>query len=150
MMLKITKFKTKKHGWVTWEIMLGVILVLVLIGGMVYKFPEIRNSTNRSAAFQDMQTIRTLVISYAGFRKDGRPPATLETLATSPSISADEAVDGADHGAFLDLSKRSTSSGQILDPWGNEYEYTVNSDGSGSIISTGGGMADSSDLVVEF
>lgn len=150
MLMKIEGITKKRRGWVTWEIMLGVILVLALIGGLIYKFPEIRASTNRAAALQDMQTIRTLVISYSGFRKDGQPPATLEDLASNPSISADDAVDGADHGAFLDLSKRSSSAGLVLDPWGNAYTYTVNSDGSGKIVSTGGGTADSKELSVDF
>lgn len=150
MLMKMQGISRKRKGWVTWEIMLGVILVLALIGGLIYKFPEIRSSTNRAAALQDMQTIRTLVISYSGFRKDGQPPATLETLAENPSITADDAIDGADHGAFLDLSKRSSSSGLVLDPWGNAYEYTVKSDGSGTIVSSGGGNADSKPLQVEF
>lgn len=139
----------KRKGFSLWEFAFTLVLMAIVIAGLFFSFPELRGTTNRTATLEDMQKLKTLVVSYAGLRKDGQPPATLETLTEDPSIIAEDSIDGADHKAFLDPNKRSAG-GLIVDSWGNPYEYVVNGDRTGSITSTAGGGSDSNPIVVNF
>jgi len=118
-------------GW-----MIVVIIIASIILGAIF---ALRASAKTASTKLELGQIQAAVIQYEGIRIDGQPPATLEVLLSDPSLSAAESFDSLDHGAFLPSSNTRWASGKVTDMWGVEYEYTTNSDHTGTITSVGSG-----------
>lgn len=131
----------KLKGWSLPEITLGIVIVMLLMAGAFFGFTEYKDNANRATAKQDMRMIKSAIMTYSGLNINSLPPSDLGVLLSNPSLEASEAIDGVDHGAFLE-SKRGWGSeaSSIRDPWGNPYEYTYDAaTREGTITSTGGG-----------
>jgi len=113
-----------------------IMIIAAIVGGTIF---SLRKSAKIASTKLELGQIQSAVVQYEGVRTDGQPPATLEVLLSDPSVSASEAIDSIDHGAFLPTSNTRWSSGTVTDMWGTAYEYTVNSDNTGTITSSGSG-----------
>lgn len=132
-----------KKGFISAELTLCIIVILILMYAAFVSFPEAKNNANRATAQQDLRTFKSAIVSYAGLANDSKPPANLGQLIADPSLSAEDAIDGVDHGPFLDKKKNwTTDSSSIKDPWGDAYQYNYDATtGTGTITSNGGGKA---------
>lgn len=135
------KRNLRKKGFFSAELTICIVVALILMFVIFYAYPEYKNNANRTTAQQDLRMFKSAVISYSGLSNNSKPPSDLGQLFADPSISADEAIDGVDHGPFLDKKKGwTTDSSSIKDPWGEAYQYTYDaSTGTGSISTNGGG-----------
>lgn len=135
------KRRTIKLGGFAFQIdgMTWFILALFILAIAIAGLAQYRNSGKISSQKVELTTLRDAIYQYQSIRIDGAAPATLDQLIADPSISANQAIDGINHGAFIAPNGRWQSSGAVVDMWGAAYTYSVNADGSGSITSTGSG-----------
>jgi hypothetical protein len=119
-----------------WTIVV-LIITAVVIGGIFV----LRKSAKTASTQLELSHIQSAIMEYQGTRLDGKPPATLEVLLSDPSISSAESIDGLEHGAFLPMTNNRWSGGQVVDLWGTEYQYVVNSDNTGTVSSIGSGAS---------
>lgn len=105
----------KKKGWVLWEVMLGILLVLILAGGIMAYVPGMRETARVSRAKSEMESFVSMCNVYANLRKDSALPTSLTVLANDPMISAADSIDGIDHGPVF---KTGTA---FVSPWGTNY-----------------------------
>lgn len=136
---EITK-KKKKGAYFILEIAFFLIFVAIVTAvatGMLGNTDGAKVATTN----QELDQIRTAVLSYKTYRIDGANPA-LTDLVSSPSISKDEAIDGRQHDAFLQTNPRWTTSG-LKDMWGNDYVI----DTSANTVYSTAGSSDSSDYI---
>lgn len=133
----------KKRGFFSTELTICIVVALILMFITFLAYPEYKNNANRTTAQQDLRMLKSAVVSYAGLANDSKPPANLGQLLANPSLTADEAIDGVEHGAFLDKKKGwTTDSSSIKDPWGEAYQYTYDAaTGTGTISTNGGGKS---------
>lgn len=136
MFLRFEK-KTKRKGGILWEWIIYGLCALVLYTLYQNIGPSVMNLVRRGGAGDEAKQISQQVVAYANLRLDGKLPTNLEVLLEDAAIPASESVDGAAYGKFLSKTGR-WSDGKVVDPWGVEYEYVQNSDGTGSISSVGG------------
>lgn len=129
----------KKKGFFSIEFAIIIVVALILLAAYLYKSSSLVNSANHTSAMRDMDSLRTAILIYQTQTKTGQAPAKLDDLLTG--VTSTNAADGKDHAALIDGSKRGN---KIVDPWGNEYTYTLNTDKvSGSITCTEGGSGTS-------
>ena len=62
-----------------------------------------------------------------------------------PSIAAADSKTGTEIPRLLDINARWDANG-IVDLWGNDYDYAVNTDGTGTITCTSGAI----DMSIDF
>lgn len=99
----------KKKGWVTWEILLGVVLLLALLGLCASKGGSVIDMGKEARASGDTAALGAAISEYNV--EIGTYPATL-----------------------TDLTKKNEQYGPWMnqiakDPWGNAYVYVKNADG---------------------
>lgn len=128
--------KHKIAGFSLAELAIAISLVL----GIMY---YLLNNTSLFSASdsmnvkQDMDNLTTYIRTYSSLRKDHKCPASLDELLED--IPAAESSTGRDESAVIDSGQRD----EIVDPWGNEYTYTLDTgERSGSITSTLGGTGE--------
>jgi len=114
---------------------------MILMTLLLVAYAEYKANANRVSAQQDLRMFKSGVISYSGLAIDSQPPTNLGQLVSNPSLSASNAIDGVDHGPFVDVKNGwTTDSSSIKDPWGNAYIYNYStSSGTGTISTSGGG-----------
>ena len=115
------------------------LLAIAIIAIGITAFAHLRTMAKNSSEQVELSSLRDGIMQYQSLRLDGQPPATLEQLISDPSIPANQAIDGVNHGPLLVKNERWSSSGTVTDVWGVAYTYVVNADGSGTITSTGSG-----------
>lgn len=121
---------------VGWCIVVMIIAAIVL--GTIF---ALRNSAKVASTKLELGQIQAAVIQYEGLRTDGQPPASLDVLLSSPTISATDAIDSMDHDAFLPSANTRWAAGKVIDLWNTEYQYTVNADKTGTVTSIGSGKS---------
>jgi hypothetical protein len=131
----------KARGGIIWEIIIYAICFLILSAAVVASGAVVINLVKTSQTKSEMSLIAEQCQNYSGLRKDGKLPANLEILLNDTAITAGESITGQAYGNFLSNKNSRWSGGQVVDMWDTEYEYTANSDGTGSIISTGSGTS---------
>lgn len=117
-----------------WCIVILIIASIVL--GAIF---VMRDSSKVASTKLELGQIQNAVIQYEGLRIDGQPPASLNILLNSPSISSSDSIDGLQHDAFLPTTNTRWAAGQVTDIWNQGYTYTVNADKTGTISSVGSG-----------
>lgn len=126
----------KKDGFSLMELAIAIALVLGIMYYMINSTALFSSSDSMNVK-QDMENLTTYIKTYSSLRKDHRCPATLDELLED--IPASDSTTGRDEGAVIDSNRREA----ILDPWGNEYIYTLETgERSGSITSTLGGTGE--------
>ncbi len=131
----------KKKGFFSMELTICIVVAMLLMVMALVAYPEYKNNANRTAAMQDMKTLKAAVVSYCGLSISNQPPANLGVLLSNPSLQAADAIDGVDHGPFLEAKRGwTTDASSIKDPWGNTYQYAFDATTKeGTITTTGGG-----------
>lgn len=130
--LKSTRFRAEITtlaviGYVTF---LGIILTIGLAST-----GQLSQLTNFMGQKTELSALKDAVNVYKAVRLDNMPPATLDELYEDPSVDAADSKTGIPVGRLLEKSERWDANG-IVDMWGNEYTYEVNTDGTGSITCT--------------
>lgn len=127
-----------KRGFTLIELVVVILILAILAALIVPRIVGRTDDAKRSKAASDISTLRGQVQMY---KTDvGDFPETLMDLRTRPS----EGADGW-RGPYLDKELPT-------DPWGNEYDYQVSSDGENfTIISYAkdgapGGEGDNEDI----
>lgn len=120
------RLRRKQPGWVLWEVMLGLILILTLLGVMYYNFPAMLETSHTSTAKHDLTELQTAAVAHCAMKKNNSIDS-LEELRSS--ISDSDSIDGAEHKSFLGANS------SLSDPWGNDYQINTT---SRTIWSTGG------------
>lgn len=117
----------KKRGF--WSVEMALCFAIAL-GFIVYLFTgnSLFGASDSTAAKTDMRNLSTYVRTYQSQRKDHKLPDTLDELLTG--VTAAESASGKDEAPIINPDTRS----EVLDPWGNEYEYNVSTDGSSGTI----------------
>lgn len=125
------------------EVGLAIVILLLIGSALFIAYPEYKNNANRATANQELKMFKTAVTSYAGLANDSKPPSDLGQLLADPSLEAENAIDGVDHGPFIDKKKNwTTDADSIKDPWGEAYQYSYDeTTGTGTISTNGGGKS---------
>lgn len=119
---------------------LAVIITLGVLG-----LPGIQQLINYTGQSAELATLKDAVIMYKVQSLTNMPPSSLDDLYDDPCIPAADSKTGTPIPRLLEVNERWAANG-VVDFWGNDYEYSVNSDGTGSITCTSGVM----DMSVEF
>ena len=104
------------------EILVSLVLIVSLTVGAFFVFNEAQQTRKLAQMHNEMDAIRSGILSYEATSINSTLPPSLEILA-SKGLSADESVDGAAHPSFVNSIK--SGSGTYLDPWGQEYVYNA-------------------------
>lgn len=127
----------KRKGGVLYEWIIYGLCLLVLYSLYTFVGPFFIDLMKRGGAGDEAKQIAQQVVAYKSLRRDGKLPANLEVLLEDTAIPASDSADGSAYGKFLSKTGRWVD-GKIVDPWGVEYEYVQNTDGTGTISSVGG------------
>lgn len=133
-----TGTKCKRKGVMSSDLIIYAVGTLIIIGAIYFLGSAILNLVKTSTATSEMHSIADQCQIYSGLRKDGALPTNLDVLLSDTAITSDESVSGQVYGNFL-AKKGRWSGGQVVDPWNVTYGYTSNTDGTGTITSTGSG-----------
>lgn len=95
---------------------------VALTVGVFFVFNEAQQTRKLAQMHNEMDAIRSGILSYEATSLNSTLPSSLEVLA-SKGLSEDESVDGAAHPSFVSSIK--SGSGTFLDPWGQEYVYNA-------------------------
>ena len=133
--MKNARDRYKRKGFFSIEFAIIIVVALILLAAYLYKSSSLVGSANHTAAMRDMDTLRSAILIYQTQTKTGQLPAKLDDLLVG--VTSANSVDGKDHAPLIDGATRGN---KIVDPWGNAYTYTLNSDKlSGSIVCSEGG-----------
>lgn len=110
------------------ELMVYMIVVLFLVGVLFLGLPFLINQAKVTTAKQEMDTIKTAVITYQMMAINPSDSITMDDLKTG--LTAEESVDGLSHQNIL------PEDADLNDPWGGEYLIETSTDGSGSITTS--------------
>ena len=124
------KHSPKKKGAIlSLETMLyiGILIIFAAIGIGMYNQ---RDSAKAAAARTEMDQIRTAVTQYNMYSNSEYTEANFDALLNK--LSADDSIDGLEHGPFLTAGGKWGTS--VVDPWGQQYTYDST---TGTITCTG-------------
>lgn len=131
---KFCSLRTRKRkGFFSVELAVCFAVALIFI---IYLFTgnSLFGSSYSASAKTDMKNLSAYVRMYQAQRQDHKLPDSLDDLLTG--VTAAESASGKDEEPIINPDTRD----EVLDPWGNEYEYTVTADGNaGTITCTMGG-----------
>lgn len=113
----------------------GFLAIIITLG--LFGASALQQIINYSGQRAELSSLKDGVIMYRVQSLTNMPPATLDELYNDPSISAAASKTGTPIPRILEVNERWTANG-IVDLWGNDYEYTVNTDGTGTITCTSG------------
>ena len=114
--------KSIRKGFSFMEILASLVLIVALTVGAFFVFNEAQQTRKLAQMHNEMDAIRSGILSYEATSLNSTFPPSLEVLA-SKGLSADESVDGAAHPSFVNSIK--SGSGTYLDPWGQAYVYNA-------------------------
>ena len=134
--------KKKKGGYLIIELAFWFV-VMAIIAAIALGLLGNTDGAKVTAANQELDQIRTAVLSYQTYRIDGAYP-DLPKLLSDECIGKDDSIDGRPHGAFLEGSARWTSEG-LRDPWGNLY---VLDEQNNTVYSTAGDKPEADRITV--
>ena len=97
------------------EILASLVLIVALTVGAFFVFNEAQQTRKFAQMHNEMDAIRSGILSYEATSLNSTLPLSLEVLVNQ-GLSADESVDGAAHPNFVSSIK--SGSGTYLDPWG--------------------------------
>ncbi len=117
---------------------LGYIITLAVIITLGILGPAgIQTLTNYTGQKAELTSLKDAVIMYKVQSLTNMPPSSLDDLYKDPCISAANSKTGTPIPRLLEINERWSSNG-VVDFWGNDYQYSVNKDGTGSIVCTSG------------
>lgn len=105
--------RARRSAFTLLEVMLVLVIIAAIAGIAVVNIGGFRNRAFERVAKAEVSNLKSALESYA--LEVGSYPQQLSALHEQPS-------DLADPGKWLQLRKEPIEP----DPWGNEYEYTVN------------------------
>lgn len=105
--------RTRRSAFTLLEVMLVLVIIAAIAGIAVVNIGGFRNRAFERVAKAEVSNLKSALESYA--LEVGSYPQQLSALHEQPS-------DLADPSKWLQLRKEPIEP----DPWGNEYEYTVN------------------------
>lgn len=130
----------KARGILMAQLAFYIVCTILLLAAGMLSYREYKDNTNRSTAMTEMEMLKNGVLTYTGLNKTSQPPANLGALVSNPSLKAQDAIDGVDHGPMVEKRTWTGSSETLLDPWGTPYELSYDaSTGKGTITSKGNG-----------
>ena len=140
---QLKKQKAKKRGGYLIIELAFWFVVMAIIAAIALGLLGNTDGAKVTAANQELDQIRTALLSYRTYKITGTYPTELKDLFST--FDKSEAIDGRPHGPFLDInsSSRWSNTGDVTDPWGNQYEINGN-----VIKSTAGTPGDTTDDIV--
>lgn len=117
------KFKksAKRKGFTLMEILVACTIIIALSVGAFFAYQQAQQTRKIAQMNQDMEAITNAALSYEAMSLDSTPPASIQALITG--LTADESVDGAAHTFLTQVKGNTTSTNDVLDPWGTAYSY---------------------------
>ena len=117
------KFKksAKRKGFTLMEILVACAIIIALSVGAFFAYQQAQQTRKIAQMNQDMEAITNAALSYEAMSLDSTPPASIQALITG--LTADESVDGAAHTFLTQVKGNTTSTNDVLDPWGGTYDY---------------------------
>ena len=140
---KLDQYKnstTKKRGGYLIIELAFWFVVMAIIAAIALGLLGNTDGAKVTAANQELDQIRTAVLSYQTYRIDGAYPDNLGDLLQDTTINAIDAIDGREHGPFLEPTPRWSTSA-LKDAWGNDYQLKDD-----AVYSTAG-SSDSKDYI---
>lgn len=114
---------------------IGFLAVIITLG--VLATSGVQVISNYMSQRAELASLKDSIVMYRVQSLTNMPPATLDELYNDPSIAAANSKTGTPIPRLLEVNERWNNNG-VCDLWGNDYEYVVNSDGTGSITCTSG------------
>lgn len=113
---KIGKLLRSEKGFTLIELIVVVIIIGVLAALVVPRFAGKTDEAKINGAMSDLKQMKTVIDMY--YAENGEYPAAISDQQTEgkPELIADV------------LNDEGIAWGNINDPWGNSYTYTVNDD----------------------
>lgn len=138
--------KMKMRAEITISAILGYIGFLAIIITLgAFAVGGLQTITNYTAQQAELTSLKDAVIMYRVQSLTNMPPDSLDVLYDDPSIAAADSKTGTEIPRLLDVNARWDANG-IVDLWGNDYDYAVNTDGTGTITCTSGAI----DMSIDF
>lgn len=113
--------RKKRKGWVTWEILLGVVLLLSLLGLCASKGGSVIDMGKEARASSDTAALGAVISEY-----------NVE-IGTYPALLNDLTKKNGQYGPWMNQISK--------DPWNNSYVYVKNAD-SFAVYSYGSNKVD--------
>ena len=118
------KFKksAKRKGFTLMEILVACSIIIALSVGAFFAYQQAQQTRKIAQMNQDMEAITNAALSYEAMSLNSTPPGSIQDLITG--LTANESVDGAAHSFITQVKGSNPSTSDILDPWGQEYDYS--------------------------
>jgi len=133
-MINFKKGFKKRKGSLLVDVAIAMIVIMILIIGGLVGYQEIKDNANRTAANQELQTLKSAMVSYIGLSKSSSAPSDLGGLITG--LTAANSIDNSAHVNFVQKDGWTSSASSFVDPWGNTYTLSTT---NRTISSTAGG-----------
>ena len=111
----------KRNGFTLMEILVACAIIIALSVGAFFAYQQAQQTRKMAQMNQDLEAISNAALSYEAMSLDSTPPASIQALITG--LTADESVDGASHTFLTQVKGNTTSTSDVLDPWGTAYIY---------------------------
>lgn len=111
----------KRNGFTLMEILVACAIIIALSVGAFFAYQQAQQTRKIAQMNQDLEAISNAALSYEAMSLDSTPPASIQALITG--LTADESVDGASHTFLTQVKGNTTSTSDVLDPWGTAYIY---------------------------
>ena len=111
----------KRNGFTLMEILVACAIIIALSVGAFFAYQQAQQTRKMDQMNQDLEAISNAALSYEAMSLDSTPPASIQALITG--LTADESVDGASHTFLTQVKGNTTSTSDVLDPWGTAYIY---------------------------
>jgi prepilin-type N-terminal cleavage/methylation domain-containing protein len=136
----------KRKGFTLVELMVAMSIVILLGAASFFAYSHVQQMRKMAQVTTDMDAIATACLTYESLNTEGKPPASLDALATG--LDKDHSIDGVAHSSFIQGGKTTsdgkTTTASLKDPWGVTYGYSQSErhitctpqDSSGTSMST--------------
>ena len=109
--------RNKKGAYFLIEIAFFLVFCVIVAAVALGMFDN-ADSGKVATTTQELDQIRTAIVTYKTYKLDGSLPSTPGDLLGT--ISTSDSIDGREHGPFLSKNNR-WQNGQLLDMWGEDY-----------------------------
>ncbi|AEG15540.1 hypothetical protein Desku_1982 [Desulfofundulus kuznetsovii DSM 6115] len=129
-MLGLKRYLRNEKGFTMIEMMVVLIIIAVLIGAGIKFYSGYIENAKITKAKAQISTMQSALDSW--FAEKGSYPDTTNELKYAGVIPSDETTSDTDIGNDSDVDLPG-----LLDPWGQNYDYRTDADGTKYCISTG-------------
>ena len=119
-----------KRAFTLMEMMVVIGMIMILLGAMTASVARARTRARIAKAAQETSEMTNAILGYENYAKDRTLSAKVTGGAWQPCTESSMAMilggETSEGGEEIPvLFNASIKAGQILDPWGNHYEYMI-------------------------